>query len=170
MSKQIIMFNLLLIRNGQPISNPLYYHTIRQAHESHNKIFTGDTTAAHPQLTLILCRCVSLTKSLATIQKLKLSENNQSEYFWQWVGHNDPDTIVNTKEMTLVAHSNCYYDITYPYRVVDNAWLLLQKHLMMDNNCRKYQSCVARRIVTMGGTLPQWLIDHYKVNKFCVHY
>jgi len=50
-----------------------------------------------------VCRCVSLTKSLATIQKLKLSENNQSEYLWQWVGYNDPEATVNTKEITLVS-------------------------------------------------------------------
>jgi len=55
-------------------------------------------------------------------------------------------------------------------RVVDNVWLLLKKHLMVDDDCKKYQSVIARRIVTMGGTLPQWLNDHYKVNEFSSSY
>jgi len=50
-----------------------------------------------------LCRCVSLTTSLATIQKLKLVGNRQSDYSWQWVGHNDIETPVNTRETTSVA-------------------------------------------------------------------
>ena len=48
-------------------------------------------------------------------------------------------------------------------RVVDNAWLLLRKHLMMPGDCKKYQSCVVKRVVAMGGTIPQWIIDHFKV-------
>ena len=52
---------------------------------------------------MLLFRCVSLTKSFATIEKLKLSGSSQSDDLWKWVGYNDPDAIINTRETTSVA-------------------------------------------------------------------
>ena len=81
------------------------------------------------------------------------------------MGHNDIETPVNTRETTSVVTMVTNTANLMHYRVVDDAWMLLRKHLLSNNEHVKYQLCVARRIVTMGGTLPQWLIDPYKVNK-----
>ena len=50
------------------------------------------------------------------------------------------------------------------YSLVTKAWSLLREQLEKNPDSGALQRCVARKLVTMGAQLPQWLVERYKVS------
>jgi len=67
---------------------------------------------------------------------------------WDWLGLNESVTTT-TRENSIA----------------DQAWSLLHSHLQHHDSAQKYQlqECVARKLLSMGAQLPQWMVDTYKV-------
>jgi nuclear pore complex protein Nup160 len=88
-------------------------------------------------------RCVHLTNSLVGFRDETDDASN-----WNWLDANESIDIPTPIERS----------------VVDKAWLMLKSYLRTYDHVRghKLQKCVARKLLSLGSHLPQWLIQSFK--------
>lgn len=66
----------------------------------------------------------------------------------------------------------CFYSsLLSPYfppsSIIEQAWSMLRSYLEEHSGAQQceLQGCVARKLLSMGSSLPQWMIDRYKVRR-----
>ena len=52
----------------------------------------------------------------------------------------------------------------YHGSLATKAWSLLREQLEKNPDKGSFQRCVARKLITTGAQLPQWLVERYKVS------
>ena len=58
------------------------------------------------------------------------------------------------------------------YSIADKAWYLLEASMnqLAGADCALVQRGVAKKLLSMGHALPQWLLDKYKVSGYNANY
>lgn len=69
------------------------------------------------------------------------------------------------------AHIHNYVPLLICLRVADKAWLMLKTYLETYDTSFNYklQKCVARKLLSLGSSLPQWMVKRYKVCTYVVY-